>query len=192
MYRYDPEKAAALLEESGWIDSDGDGIREKDGVNLHIEYPALPAYEEAFMAMLAEYFNQVGFDVTITQLDDAGVTEFAYAGRHNIVNMGWISRDPSVIDYTYNSANIEGGTESSYTRFRNEHFDELLNTAPQTIDENARSAMYQEIQMIAMENALLVPVHCYGSVYLTEAAVQGFRVDAEGYPYMYEISYDKE
>ena len=53
LYRYDPDKAAALLEESGWIDSNGDGIREKDGVNLHIEYPALPTYEEAFMELLA-------------------------------------------------------------------------------------------------------------------------------------------
>ncbi len=190
MYRYDPEKAAALLEESGWVDSDGDGIREKDGVKLHIEYPALPAYEEAFMELLADYFTRVGFDVALTQMDDAGITEFAYAGRHNIVNMGWISRDPSVIDYTYNSANIEGGTESSYTHFRDEHFDDLLNTAPQTIDENDRAEMYREVQMIAMENALLVPVHCYGSVYLAEAAVHGFRFDSEGYPYLYEISYD--
>ena len=189
MYRYDPEKAAALLEESGWIDSDGDGIREKDGVKLHIEYPALPAYEESFMELLAYYFNQVGFEVNITQLDDAGITEFGYSGRHNILNMGWISRDPAVIDYVYNSANITEGTESSYTRFRDAHFDELLNTAPQTIDDKTREAMYQEIQMIAMENALLVPVHCYGSVYLTEAAVTGFRFDSEGFPYMYEISY---
>ena len=189
MYRYDPEKAAELLEASGWVDSDGDGIREKDGVKLHIEYPALPAYEEAFMELLAYYFSKVGFEVNITQLDDAGITEFGYAGRHNILNMGWISRDPSVIDYVYNSANIEGGTESSYCRFRDAHFDELLNTAPQTIDADAREAMYKEIQMIAMENALLVPVHCYGSVYLTEAAVEGFRFDSEGFPYMYEISY---
>lgn len=188
MYRYDPEKAASLLEESGWVDTDGDGIREKDGVKLHIEYPALPAYEEAFMELLAFYFNKAGFEVNITQLDDAGVSEWAYNSQHNIINMGWISRDPSVIDYVYNSANIEGGTESSYTRFRNEHFDELLNTAPQTIDADIREAMYQEIQMIAMENALLVPIHCYGSVYLTDASVEGFRFDSEGYPYLYEIS----
>lgn len=189
MYRYDPEKAAALLEESGWVDTDGDGIREKDGVKLHLEYPALPAYEEAFMELLAFYFNKAGFEVNITQLDDAGVSEWGYNSQHNLINMGWVSRDPSVIDYTYNSANIEGGTESSYTRFRNERFDELLNTAPQTIDADAREAMYQEIQMIAMENALLVPVHCYGSVYLADASVEGFRFDSEGFPYLYEISY---
>ena len=188
MYRYDPAKAAELLEESGWVDTDGDGIREKDGEKLHIEYPALPAYEEQFMELLAFYLNQAGFEVNITQWDDAGISEFGYAGRHNILNMGWISRDPSVIDYVYNSANIEGGTESSYCRFRDDHFDELLNTAPQTIDDDARAAIYEEVQMIAMENALLIPIHCYGSVYITEADVDGFRFDSEGFPYMYEIS----
>ncbi len=188
MYRYDPEKASALLEESGWVDTDGDGIREKDGEKLHIEYPALPAYEEAFMELLAFYLNKVGFEVNITQLDDAGIHEFAYASRHNILNMGWVNRDPSVMDIVYNSANIVEGTESAYTRFRNERFDEILNTAPQTIDEETRSQLYQEAQMIAMENALLIPIHCYGSLYLADANVEGFSFDSLGYPYLYEIT----
>ncbi len=190
MYRYDPEKAAALLEEAGWVDSDNDGIREKDGEKLHIEYPALPAYEEAFMELLAFYLNQVGFEVNITQLDDAGVSEWGFNNKHNLINMGWISTDPSVIDYTYNSANIEGGTESSYCRFRDDRFDELLNAGPQTIDADARKAIYEEVQQIAMENALIIPIHCYGSVYLADSAVQGFAFDGEGVPYYYEISYE--
>jgi peptide/nickel transport system substrate-binding protein len=37
-YPYDPAKAEALLDEAGWIDSNGDGTRDKDGVELVLTY----------------------------------------------------------------------------------------------------------------------------------------------------------
>lgn len=35
---YDPAMAAQLLDEAGWVDSDGDGVRDKDGVKLELRY----------------------------------------------------------------------------------------------------------------------------------------------------------
>jgi peptide/nickel transport system substrate-binding protein len=35
---YDPDKAKALLDEAGWVDSNGDGTRDKDGVELVLKY----------------------------------------------------------------------------------------------------------------------------------------------------------
>lgn len=188
LYRYDPEKAKSLLEEAGWTDSDGDGIREKDGVKLHLEYTALPAYEEAFMELLAFYLTEVGFEVNIIKLDDAGIIDYGAKGLHSMLNMSWISRDPSVLAYVYDSANIDGGNESAYTRFRNDRLDEILRTAPQELDEEKRNAMYQEAQMIIMENAIALPIYSMSNTYVADPSVAGFRFDPEGYPYLYEIS----
>jgi len=35
---YDPAMAAQLLDEAGWVDSNGDGTRDKDGVELVLRY----------------------------------------------------------------------------------------------------------------------------------------------------------
>jgi peptide/nickel transport system substrate-binding protein len=186
LYRFDLARAEALLEEAGWVDADDDGIRESDGQPLRLIYPAIPAYEGAFMELLASYLSEAGFAVEIMTMDDAGVFEFANAGQHNLVNMGWTSSDPGVLDIVYNSANIEGG--SAFTRFRSEELDNALNAAATELDREARADLYGEAQRIIMENALALPIHNYDRVMLMTPAVQGWRFDAEGYPYLHEVA----
>lgn len=185
MYPYDLEKAKSILEEAGWIDSDGDGVREKDGEKLTIEYPALPAYEEQFMELLTYALQDAGFEVNLQMLDDAGITAVGQEGAHNILNMGWISPDPSALNYVFLSSNIDGG--SAYTRFRNERLDEILTIAPKTVDAEERKALYGEAQQIIMGNALIIPIHIYSSMYLADSEIQGFAFDGEGYPVLYDI-----
>ena len=67
---YDPDGAKALLEAAGWVDSDGDGIREKDGVKLELRwltYPSrqeLPLLAEAAQASLKELGMAVDINCT--------------------------------------------------------------------------------------------------------------------------------
>nr|WP_306792779.1 ABC transporter substrate-binding protein [Collinsella urealyticum] len=69
---YEPKAAIAALEQAGWVDADGDGIREKDGVKLQIRWLTYPSRQE--LPLLAESvqatLKEVGIDVSINSTAD--------------------------------------------------------------------------------------------------------------------------
>ena len=67
---YDMDGAIALLEDSGWVDSNGDGIREKDGTALSftITYPSTGVYDNMvlfFQSSMAE----LGIEIKTNPID---------------------------------------------------------------------------------------------------------------------------
>ncbi len=69
---YDAGAAKELLEKAGWIDSDGDGIREKNGTKLQIRWLTYPSRQE--LPLLAEAaqatLKEIGMNVVINSTAD--------------------------------------------------------------------------------------------------------------------------
>jgi peptide/nickel transport system substrate-binding protein len=66
----DVEGAKALLEQSGWVDSDGDGVREKDGMKLKILYQtSVNPVRQDFQAIIKSFWNEIGVEVELKQVD---------------------------------------------------------------------------------------------------------------------------
>src|SRR5207247_11319595 len=63
---YDPKRAAQLLDEAGWTDHDGDGIRDKDGVKFKFEF--LGSVGSSIFAQLSsvlqDELRKVGIEMT--------------------------------------------------------------------------------------------------------------------------------
>ena len=91
---FDPDQARAELEAAGWVDTDGDGIREKNGVKLTIRWLTYPSRQE--LPLLAESaqstLKDIGIDVQINCTKD-----------HNSIR-----KDPTAWDI-WVSANVNAG-----------------------------------------------------------------------------------
>ncbi|MEO9573959.1 MAG: peptide ABC transporter substrate-binding protein [Tateyamaria sp.] len=66
----DIDGAKALLDEAGWTDSDGDGVRDKDGVKLSILYQtSTNAVRQDFQALIKQWWSEIGVETELRNLD---------------------------------------------------------------------------------------------------------------------------
>ncbi|OGO25868.1 MAG: hypothetical protein A2W33_08455 [Chloroflexi bacterium RBG_16_52_11] len=69
-YPYDPEQAKAILDQAGWVDSNGDGVRDKDGVELVFEYgTTIREVRQDTQAVIQEQLAEVGIQVNLQTAD---------------------------------------------------------------------------------------------------------------------------
>jgi peptide/nickel transport system substrate-binding protein len=68
----DIEGAKQLLEEAGWVDSDGDGVREKDGVRLSLLYQtSTNALRQKVQALVKQWWAEIGIETELRNIDAA-------------------------------------------------------------------------------------------------------------------------
>ena len=68
--KQDMAGAGALLDEAGWKDSDGDGVRDKDGKKLSLVYQtSTNPVRQDFQALIKGWWNELGVEVELKNID---------------------------------------------------------------------------------------------------------------------------
>ncbi|WP_110183278.1 ABC transporter substrate-binding protein [Nocardioides solisilvae] len=105
----DVDAAAALLEEAGWQDADGDGVREKDGTDaaFTLLYPAGDTLRQGLALSVVDMVAPAG-----VRIETEGVSwdEIDQRLHTDAVLFGWGSHDPTEMYNLYRSS--MAGTES--------------------------------------------------------------------------------
>ncbi|HEY4189272.1 MAG TPA: peptide ABC transporter substrate-binding protein [Candidatus Limnocylindrales bacterium] len=71
---FDQEKAKQILEAAGWVDTDGDGIREKNGLKAKIELcTTTRQVRQDTLALIAAWLKDVGIDSVINPVDATSI-----------------------------------------------------------------------------------------------------------------------
>ncbi len=106
-YPFDPEKAKALLDEAGWKDSNGNGTRDKDGVELVLRYgTTTKEVRQNTQAVVQQMLETVGIKVNLTNYDsDIFFASYAdqgpaYTGELDIMEWSDVTQFPDP-NFTY-------------------------------------------------------------------------------------------
>jgi len=149
---YDPQKAKQLLDEAGWIDHDGDGIRDKDGVPFKFSYMigSGVTLHEQIAKLVKDEAAKVGIEVNLDPYEWSIFSQRLLDRQFDAVNLAWggaVEEDPYQI---WHSSQI-GNRGSNYVGFKNAEADALIEEARRTLDENKRNELYHRFHRILHE-----------------------------------------
>ncbi len=157
-FEFDPKKARALLEEAGWVDTNGDGIREKDGEKLSFEILTNQGNDVRLKTatIVQKRFKDIGVDARVRVVEwSAFINEFLDKRRFEAVILGWsLSPDPDQYDIWHSSKT--DGKEFNFVSYANDEVDEILEKARRTFDEAERKSLYDRLQVILAEEQAYV------------------------------------
>jgi peptide/nickel transport system substrate-binding protein len=159
-YAYDADAANALLDDAGYADSDGDGIREcKAGqdcptgdLTFRFNYPTDIDSAPREAELLQDMWEAIGVRIEIQGLDPDTLTSVCCPTfDYDIMLWGWGSDpDPSFLLSVLTCAEIPSGTsESGYC---NPDYDELYARQGVETDPAQRVAIVHEMQQILIDD----------------------------------------
>jgi peptide/nickel transport system substrate-binding protein len=163
---YDPVRAGSLLTAARWIDTDGDGIREQDGVPLRlvISTTAGRRNRERTEVVLAEQYRAVGVDLEIrnyhpavlfASYDEGGILK---RGAFDLALYAFLAPpDPSTKEGSYSAA-FKPPAGQNFSRIDHDRLTALLSAGSKTVSFERRKAIYDEIAEILVEEVPIIPL----------------------------------
>lgn len=165
---YDPEEAARLLDEAGWVDSNGDGTRDKDGVELVLRYLTPPrqirmdtqvVVQQAFAELgVGLTLENPSYDIFWNSLSTDGPVA---SGEFDIAQ--WSQNpefpDPNTPVFLCSEIASEDNPEgSNWTHYCNEEVDALFQQQTSVTDFDQRVAIFHQIDELMHEDYVWIGV----------------------------------
>ncbi len=162
-YPYDPDRARALLLEAGY---DGD---------LEIDFclrKGLVLFEQIGVK-IQEQWARIGVKVNIVPMEAEMLREKQYDMQLDMVIGTWTEDIPDPSGFTEYLLDFEN-TRGFYTGWRSEKARELFEEARYEMDSELRSALFDEIQQIVHDEAVLPALFCSDEIVACREELEGY------------------
>ena len=147
-YPYDLDKARGLLEAAGFFDTDGNGIVDKDGRDLVIEF-MMPSGNDASKNMglvMQENYGRIGVGIEFAPLEWATFLDRMKKRQFDACNLAWVPTLESDPEQIWHSKWGQPGVESSNNSgIREPELDALIKQGQRELDFDARQEIWRSI-----------------------------------------------
>lgn len=179
---YDPARAARLLDEAGWIDRDGDGIRDKDGVPFRFTF--LMNADSVFLGKLVPYLQQelrkLGVEMAVRKVDWALFTQLIEEHQFDATSLRWgnsdVVQDPYEI---WHSSQAKDG--NNFISYSDPQVDALIEAARATLNDGIRNELYRSMGRRLYDGAPYTFLYSRPALDAVRADVRGIRPSVAWY-----------
>lgn len=184
-YKQDLGKAETLLDEAGWIDSDGDGIRDNtvNGRKIDFEFSMLVTSRRdrvAICSLLKENLGQIGVVCNVRPVEFTVIMDRAQKREYQAMFAGWgTGTDPSTSENLWMT-----GEDRNYPQYSNPEVDRLFIAGRKEFDREKRAEMYQRIHKIIYDDQPYTWLYFRNSYYGFNKSLRGYKFSPRG-PFSY-------
>ena len=144
-YRFDPEKAAALLDEAGYRDPDGTGPAPRLHLTLKV---SSTEFNRLQSSVLQQDFARVGVALDVRTYEFATLYADVLKGNFQLFTLQWVGvSDPDMLRRVFHSKQMP---PSGFNRgfFSSPAVDGLIDEATVSNDDEKRKALYGDAQRL--------------------------------------------
>ena len=174
-YSYDPAKANALLDEAGWIDTNGDGVRDKDGVELKLRYfDRSVGGGSDTTPFITGFLKDVGIATDVKTFDEDSLAAIQSKSEFDLYTWGWSPyADPDNMLSNFTSSAVPtdpavGGYNDG--NWCNAEYDALYEKQNVELDPVKRADLIQQMHKIFVNDGPYAVLYKYDNL-------QAFRSD---------------
>ena len=188
----DIDAANAMLDEAGIVDSDGDGVREYQGIPLRVSYQtSTNAVRQNTQALIKQWWSEIGIETELRNIDASVffggdiASPDTYSKFYTDIQMytnGLIGTDPENYMGGWRSDQITHPDNSwngnNVVRWHNEDYDALLDELAKTGVIEERAALVIQMNDMLVQNGVIFPLVHRGNASAHHNSVSGIAMNA--------------
>jgi peptide/nickel transport system substrate-binding protein len=174
-YAFDPTRARALLDEAGWKDANGDGVREKDGQRFAFTLitQAGFAVRENVAQVLQRQFKDVGVEAAVQLHDGTSISKLWFEGKFHAMLHWWqLPADPELTLFFAKDRMPPRGRNINYVS--DDALTALVYAADRSVSQAERGKVLGEAQARIAELAIEIPLYGVSKLDAVPARLKGF------------------